>query len=131
MDDLTHPGRRTVVAGAAALALATLIPWARVSAAADGSLYVVAELIAAPGKEATLRTALIGAATKAPGEPGCLSYQLLEDQEKPGRFLTYENWTSVAALTAHLSSPSMKAAAPMLAKMLAKPFALTKLRRLV
>ncbi len=112
-------------------AIAAAIPWANVAQAADGKLYVIAELVARDGQEATLRAALISAAKAAPSEVGCISYELLQDRAKPGRFLTYETWTDAAALTAHLTSPQMKAAAPMLAKILAQPFAITKLQRLI
>ena len=135
MSDDTRPGRRAVVTGAAVLALSALLPpdlWAAtLSAAPDGTLYVIAELVAAPGHEETLRGALTTAARAAPGEPGCVSYHLLEDNERLGRFLTVETWASEAALTAHLTSPAMKKAGPMLATILARPFALTRLHRLV
>ena len=112
-------------------AIAALIPWASVAKAADGKLYVIAELEAKVGQEAGLRTALAAFAEGAPKEAGCLGYQLLEDEARPGRFLTYETWTDAAALAAHLGSPAMKDAAPTLMKILDKPFALTRLRRLV
>ncbi len=121
-------GRRAVIAGAA---LAALIPWASVAQAADGKLYVVAELVAKPGKEEALRGALSQFAPTVPSEPGCLAYQLFEDMKQPGRFLTYETWADEAALTAHLTAPKMKAAAPTMAAILAKPFGLTMLKRLV
>lgn len=123
--------RRLVLAGAGAATLATLLPWAQVARAADGSLYVIAELVAKTGHEATLRDALVGFAKSAPKEAGCLSYRLLEDSKRPGRFLTYETWTGEAALKAHLTSPAMAAAGPTLTKILDKPFALTELKLLV
>lgn len=111
--------------------VAAAIPWASVSRAAEGRLHVIAELVAKPGSEAILREALITFAKAAPKEAGCISYRLLEDQQQAGRFLTYEEWTSDAALMAHLSSPAMKAARPKLANILAQPFRLTKLELLV
>lgn len=123
--------RRLLLAGAGAATLATLLPWAQVAHAADGSLYVVAELVAKVGHEDTLRDALKKFAASAPTEAVCVSYRLLEDTKRAGRFLTYETWTSEAALKTHLSSPAMKAAGPTLAKILAKPFALTELKLLV
>ena len=127
-DDTAGSNRRSVLAMAA---IAAAIPWASVSQAAEGRLHVIAELVATPGNEEMLRHALIGFAKGAPKEPGCLSYRLLEDQAKPGRFLTYEEWASDSALMAHLTSPAMKAALPTLTKILAQPFALTKLTLLV
>jgi quinol monooxygenase YgiN len=131
MTETTDISRRLVLAGAGAATLATLMPWAQVAKAADGSLFVIAELVARKGQEAALRDALTGFAKSAPQENGCLSYRLLEDVKHPGRFLTYESWTGEAALQAHLTSPAMAAARPTLGKILAKPFALTELKLLV
>ena len=112
-------------------ALAAAMPWATIAEAADGKLYVVAELVAKPGQEKALRDALVPFARKVPGEPGCFSYHLHEDLEAPGRFLTYEIWKDAAALAAHFQTPAMKAAGPALKQILAKPLGLTKLKLLV
>ena len=130
-DDDKTMTRRFVVAGATVAGLAAMLPWAQVARAQDGSLFVIAELDARKGQEAALRDALVSFAKGATQERGCLSYHLHEDVARPGRFLTYESWTDEAALAAHLSSPAMAAAKPMMAKLLAKPFRLTRLRRLV
>lgn len=130
MDD-KRVNRRLVVTGAALAGVAAMLPWGQVAYAQDGSLFVIAELVAKKGQEATLRDALVPFAKGATREQGCLSYHLHEDIEHPGRFYTYESWTNEADLAAHLSSPAMKAARPTLGKLLAKPFAITRLRRLV
>jgi quinol monooxygenase YgiN len=128
-EDSLVASRRAMLAGAAAL---SLLPWASAARAAeDGKLYVVAELVAKPGQEKTLRDALVAFAPTVPSEPGCISYQLFEDRKRPGRFLTEEIWADEASLMAHLVTPKMKAAAPQLAQILAQPFALTELTRLV
>ena len=127
-DETTGSTRRSVLALAT---IAAALPWATVSRAAEGRLHVIAELVAKPGGEETLRSALVGFAKSAPQETGCISYRLLEDQAKPGRFLTYEEWASDGALMAHLTSPAMVAARPRLAAILAQPFMLTKLTLLV
>jgi quinol monooxygenase YgiN len=41
---------------------------------------------------------------------------------EPGRFLTFERWKDKAALDAHMLTPDMKAIAPKLGPVLAKPF---------
>lgn len=111
--------------------LAAVLPVATIAEAADGRLCVVAELIAKPGQEQLMRTALIPFAQGVPKEPGCVAYHLHEDLEKPGRFVTYEVWKDAAALAAHFQTPAMKAAGPQLAQMLAQPLGVSKLRRLV
>ena len=128
---MNHPDPTSRRSFMGAAALAALLPWGSVAQAADGRLYVIAELIAKSGQEDTLRSGLVRAAQAAPKEAGCISYDLLEDDARPGRFLTFEYWTDEAALTAHLTSPAMKAAGPRLAKIQEAPFALTRLKRLV
>lgn len=131
MNDRENEGRRAILVGGGLGAIAAMIPWASVSAAPGGRLYVVAELEAKPEQAAALRTALTAFAKGAPKEAGCLGYQLLEDTTRAGRFFTYEMWQDEASLAAHLASPAMKAAGPTLAQILDKPFALARLRRLV
>jgi quinol monooxygenase YgiN len=55
-------------------------------------------------------------------QPGCKHTSLLEDRSKAGRFLTFETWADQAAIEAHMTTPAMKAAGPMLVPILAKPF---------
>ena len=112
-------GRRMVLGGAALVALAAA---AGPSDAATPGLRVIAELDAAPGKADELRGLLIAFSKGAASEPGCLSYTLMEVDGSPGRFLTYEIWSSKAALDAHMQTPAIKAATPKLATLLSKPF---------
>jgi quinol monooxygenase YgiN len=51
-----------------------------------------------------------------------LSYALFEEREQAGRFLTFETWADQAAIEAHMTTPAIKAAGPMLVTILAKPF---------
>ena len=123
--------RRTLLSLAA---VAAALPWANVAQAAeaaDGTVYVIAELVAKAGEETTVRTALSKFARGVPKEAGCLSYHLHEDVAVPGRFLTYEVWKDKAAIDAHFQTPAMKAAGPALAKLLAKPLGVTTMRLLV
>ena len=110
---------RTASMGAAA---AAFMPIASASAADDDALYVIAELVAKPEKAEDLRKLLVEFVAGARKEPGCKHYSLLEDRKQPGRFLTFETWTDQAALEAHMHTPAMAAAAPMLVPILAKPF---------
>ena len=55
-------------------------------------------------------------------EPGCKHISLLEDRKQAGRFLTFETWADQAAIEAHMTTPAIKAAGPMLVPILAKPF---------
>lgn len=73
------------------------------------TLTVVATFQARPGKDAELRAALTGLLAPTRNENGCLNYDLHAATEDPAKFLFHENWTSKAALDAHLESPHVKA----------------------
>ena len=73
---------------------------------------VVATFQARPGKEADLRAVLIGMLAPTRKEAGCLNYDLHQSPEDSAKFLFHENWTSKAALDAHLQSPQIKALIP-------------------
>ncbi|MSU58180.1 MAG: antibiotic biosynthesis monooxygenase [Pedosphaera sp.] len=76
------------------------------------TLTVIATFTARPGKEAELRAALTGLLAPTRNEAGCLNYDLHASPEDPAKFLFHENWTSKAALDAHLQSPHVKALLP-------------------
>ena len=44
------------------------------------------------------------------GEPGCLSYELFQDDDNPREFVTIEHWADQAAAEAHLATPHVAAA---------------------
>ena len=76
------------------------------------TLTVIAIFHARPGKEAELRAALLGLLAPTRKETGCINYDLHASPEDPAKFLFHENWTSKAALDAHLQSPHVKALLP-------------------
>ena len=76
------------------------------------TLTVVATFEARPGKEAELRAALIGLVAPTRKEVGCINYDLHISTETPTKFLFHENWTSKAALDAHLQTPHIQALLP-------------------
>lgn len=81
-------------------------------------LYVVATMVSRDGKADALRDALLPATQAFRQEDGCLSYALLEDRDRPGRFMTFERWRDQAALDAHMQSPAMAALAPLIPDLL-------------
>ncbi len=116
----SNVARRALLGGAA---LATLAAYAAGPAqAADGQVYVIAELTAKPGSETALRELMVPFAEGARNEPGCVHYTLMEVTDEPGRFLTYEIWRDKAAIDAHMVTPQIKAAGAKLATVLGKPF---------
>jgi quinol monooxygenase YgiN len=121
--------RRMLMQGAM-LASALSIAATRASAETEAPLVVIAELVAKAGQEKALRDLLVPFAEQSRKEPGCMRYELLEVQSEPGRFLTVETWASKASLDAHMSTPAIKAAVPLLGPILAKPFTQTMLNSL-
>ena len=76
------------------------------------TLTVIATFQARAGQETELRSALIGLLAPTRNENGCINYDLHASPEDPAKFLFHENWTSQAALDAHLQSPHVKALLP-------------------
>lgn len=76
------------------------------------NLTVIATFQARPGKETELRAALEGLVAPTRKENGCVNYDLHASPENPAKFLFHENWTSKAALDAHLQTPHIKALLP-------------------
>ncbi len=118
---------RSAGIGSLALGAAASGFWSSIAEAADGNLYVIAELVAKPDQVEALRNLLVPFVAGARKEPGCKHYSLLEDKTQPGRFLTFETWDGEAALDAHMKTPAIKAAVPKLGPILAKPFTQIKL----
>ncbi len=54
-------------------------------------------------------------------EPGCINYDFHVDAADPCVFVFYENWTSRAALDAHLAMPHLQPLFSQLDRLLARP----------
>ena|SRR5882724_9317616 len=76
------------------------------------TLTVVATFQARPGKETALREVLVGLLGPTRKETGCLNYDLHQSPEDPAKFLFHENWTSKAALDAHMQTPQIQSLLP-------------------
>jgi quinol monooxygenase YgiN len=74
------------------------------------ALPVVAVLVAQPGKEAQVRTALAALVEPTRAEEGCLAYDLYESGSAPGTFVTIESWREAADLQTHLATPHVQQA---------------------
>jgi quinol monooxygenase YgiN len=114
--------RRTFVQTAALGSLFTSVLSSSAEAAGQPGYFVIAEIVAKPGKADELRSLLVPFAEKSRTEPGCQVYTLLEVHSEPGRFLTFERWTDKAALEVHMTTPHLKELVPKLDNVLAKPF---------
>ena len=77
-------------------------------------ITVVATFQARPGKEAELKNALVSLVAPTRKEAGCINYDLHVSPEDAGKFLFHENWTSKAALDAHLKNTHIQVLLPRL-----------------
>ena len=73
-------------------------------------LRVVAQIVAKPGSEEIIRTALAALVAASRSDAGCISYELFDSMIEPGTFFTIENWASQADVDAHMSAPHVAAA---------------------
>ena len=71
---------------------------------------VIARISAKPDVAAQVRQILIDLVAPSRKEPGCLSYELFQDDENPVEFITVEQWSDSSAVAAHMATPHVGAA---------------------
>jgi quinol monooxygenase YgiN len=76
------------------------------------TITVVATFQAKPGQEAELKKALLTLIAPTRQEAGCINYDLHQSPNEPGKFLFHENWTTKAALDAHLQNTHIQVLLP-------------------
>lgn len=91
------------------------------------TLTVIAHFLAAPGREARIRTALEAMIEPSLEEPGCLSYRPYADPNDPARWAVVEEWTGPEALAAHFTTPHFRHVRAVLDEVLAEPMTIRKL----
>jgi quinol monooxygenase YgiN len=74
------------------------------------TLRVVARLVAFPDKVEELKSLLLSIMEPTRLEPGCIKYELLQNQVDPTDFTFVEEWESTALLEQHLASTHIQAA---------------------
>ena len=83
-------------------------------------MIVILRLYARPDAVAKLRPILLELADQSRREKDCISYRVLQNNADPSEFTLLEEWTSEAALDAHLTKPHVQTAlaqgGPLLAK---------------
>ena len=72
-------------------------------------LTILAQITAAPGKEALVRDSLLGLIEPTRAEEGCLNYDLHVDTTNPASFMFYENWESRALWLDYMKAPHLAA----------------------
>jgi quinol monooxygenase YgiN len=82
---------------------------------------VIVEAQAKPGKEQELRARLLDVIAPSREETSCRHYHLHEDLDAPGRFLSYETWSSRGAFEEHRQSAHMQRLNAAIGELLASP----------
>lgn len=92
----------------------------------QGTLRVIARLVAKPGKEDALRSVLKGLIGPTRKEPGCITYELLHNKDHAREFTFVEEWKDEAALEAHFATDHIKNALGKFPELLAEDLDLRK-----
>lgn len=87
----------------------------------DKPVTVIATLKAKAGQELALQEELLALIPITRQEEGCINYDLHRAAEDPAVFVFHENWTSKAALDAHLANAHLVAFAGKADTLLAEP----------
>lgn len=85
------------------------------------TLRVVARIRAQPDKVAEVRELLLTLIEPTRKEAGCITYELLQNQDDPADFTFVEEWASDASLTAHAASDHLRTVGAQLASLTTKP----------
>ncbi|MEU2026771.1 putative quinol monooxygenase [Streptomyces sp. NPDC016469] len=91
------------------------------------TLTVVAECLAAPGREDRLRTALEAMIEPSLDEPGCLAYRPYTDPDDGARMVIVEEWTDPQALAEHFTTAHFRHVKEVLDLILAEPMTIRRL----
>jgi quinol monooxygenase YgiN len=71
--------------------------------------FIIAVITAEPSHADAVADALRAAVPLVREEPGCIQYDLHQDQLQPGRFVMIEQWSDAQALTAHSEASAFRA----------------------
>ena len=88
---------------------------------AEGPLRVVARIKAKSDKIDEVSELLSALVEPTRKEPGCITYELLQNRNDPTDFTFVEEWASDSALDSHAISDHIKALAPKLQPIVTEP----------
>jgi len=71
-------------------------------------LTVIAHLVAKPDRIEATRDFLLSLVGDTRAEPGCVDYDLHQDDANPAEFTFYENWSSRAEWDKHMKMPYLE-----------------------
>lgn len=93
------------------------------------TLCLLAHFKARPEKAADLRALLLGLIPPTRMEPGCLRYELWDNEDDPTELTFVEEWESAEALDRHLETPHLQAALGRFPELLAEELVLRRYRK--
>jgi quinol monooxygenase YgiN len=70
-------------------------------------LSIVAHLTARPGKVEDAKSFLLSLVPKTRAEPGCVDYDMHQDNVDPAKFTFYENWKDRGEWDKHMAMPHL------------------------
>ena len=91
---------------------------------------IIGTVTALPETREELATLLAAQVAPTRAEEGCINYDFHVDPGDPCVFVFYENWTSRAALDAHLEMPHLRPLFSQLDRLLARPVDIRPLKML-
>ena len=71
-------------------------------------LTVIAHLVARPDKIEETKAFLLSLVNQTRAEPGCVDYDLHQDNANPAEFTFYENWVDRPTWDRHMEMPYLK-----------------------
>lgn len=95
----------------------------------EKTLFLLAILRAKLGKERQMRDVLKSLIEPTHKEPGCLCYQMHENNEDPCEFVFWEEWKSSADLDAHTKTDHFVAAFKKLPELMESEMVVRKLTK--
>jgi quinol monooxygenase YgiN len=96
----------------------------------DNQIQLIAYLVAKPGKEEALASALLDIVPAVRQEPGCIVYTPHASRDDACTIVMYEVWKDQEALDVHAAGANLAGLAAKFDELLAEPLRLEPLRRL-
>ena len=96
----------------------------------ESTLKVVAIAETSADKAEELKTICQGLIEPTGKEEGCISYELYQDMENPGKFVFIETWQSKEHLDVHLKTPHLMAGGEAMGKIITTDLVILMLDKL-
>ncbi|WP_301101470.1 putative quinol monooxygenase [Propionivibrio sp.] len=92
---------------------------------------IMARISAKVGTADQLQEVLKALVRSTRNEPGCVSYELFQDEENFLEFVTIEHWANNQAAEAHMTTPHVAEAFAKAAGLLAKPPSINRFTQII